>query len=353
MKNNPNEKWSRRSFLTTTSRVAGFVLLSPFSSFARGKTWDGPVYIERAFATMGTVVTISAYGEQRAHLLNAITKAFQAIQQVDNLMSVYKENSDVSRISSEAGKKELLVDPGVVDVLTQAERYHRLTGGVFDITIEPLMELWGFRNAERPREAIPSDAQIQAALDAVGFRHLHIDPQRHTVGLAHDHARLDLGGIAVGYSVEQAVQILKLEGVESAFINHSGDCYALGTPPDQDGWKIAIPNPLNEREMVWTGSLRDKAVSTSGNYEKIVILGGRQFGHIIDARTGRPTKIFASTTVIADSAIEADALSTGFYCLAEERRIDLIRKLHGPELIQITTMDNLPTVTRVTANSIH
>jgi thiamine biosynthesis lipoprotein len=335
MKNN-SPSYSRREFLKRTSQAAsGFVLLSSVPSFLRSGTLTGvPLFIERAFFTMGTTVTISAYGESRNHINHAVTKAFQAIRRCDNLMSLYKPESDLCRLNRSGGRETVCIDESVVEILHQAKHFHDLSDGAFDVTIEPLMRLWGFRNEKELPVRTPSDKEILAAMDAVGFENIFFEKENR-MGLLHPDAQVDLGGIAVGYSVDAAANVLRREGIESAFINHSGDAYALGAPPECEGWEIGIPNPLNTYELVSNFSVRDKAISTSGNYEKTVKIHGRPFGHILDPRTGKPGDVTLSTTLIADFAITADALSTGMFCLDEDHQAALVNRVRGVELIRI------------------
>ncbi len=318
--------YSRRRFLGQTLKsAAGLVFLSnpPLKS--------GQSYLERSFFTMGTVVTISAYGESRRHVSHAIDKAIQEIQRVDRLMSLYKADSQLARVNSEAGKRAVKVDGDLIDVVQVAKRFHGLTGGSFDITVEPLMRLWGFRHEPPTLSTPPSDSEIRNTLDAVGFTHVFIDEKNQTLSLDHEASKIDLGGIAVGFSVDLAVKSLQSEGVESAFINHSGDAYALGSPEGDSGWRVAIPNPMNPGETVRSLTLSNTAISTSGNYEKFVLSGSRRYGHMLDVQRGIPSEHALSATVIAPTAIEADALSTGIFCMETSRCEELIHAARGTQ----------------------
>lgn len=332
----PSKSYSRREFLKKSAQTAsGFALLSSVPSLLRASAFrDSPVLIERAFYTMGTTVTIAAYGESRSHVNRAITCAFRTIQHCDNVMSLYKPESDLCRLNRSGGREPVRVDSSIIDLLRHAEHFYHLSSGAFDITIEPLMHLWGFRNERDERVSIPSDHSIEKVLKAVGIENVVVEDEHH-VGFRNPQTKIDLGGIAVGYSVDAAVEVLKQEGIESAFINHSGDAYALGAPPDSDGWEIGIPNPLNTRELVSRFTLRNKAVSTSGNYEKNIRIRGEIFGHILNPHTGRPGNAANSTTLIADSSLVADALSTGLFCLDDRRQVDPVNRIPGTELIRI------------------
>ncbi len=264
---------------------------------------------------MGTVVSIQAYGERVSQVNYAITRAQEEFQRLDNLLSLYKPDSLLSRVNRLAGKEEVRVPIEFIALIDSARLFHQQTQGAFDVTVEPLMRLWGFRSEEHSLHRLPSDREIASRLEAVGFHRIAMNRNAQTVGLTHERACLDFGGIAVGYSVDRAVNILRAEGIESAFINHSGDAYALGAPLDAEGWEVAIPNPLNTRETAERLMLRDKAISTSGGYEKFVTAGGDRHGHVLNPATGKSADSLLSATVVADSSLDADALSTGFFCL--------------------------------------
>jgi thiamine biosynthesis lipoprotein len=213
-------------------------------------------------------------------------------------------------VNAAAGKSEVDVESFVVEVVNRAMHYSMQTNGVFDCTIEPLMKLWGFRGNTTMK--IPSNKEIYAAMDAVGFKNTSV--RKNSIGLLHRNSSIDLGGIAVGYTVDRMTAILKQEGIESALINHSGDIFAIGAPHGKNGWEISIPNPADRNETIETVRLSNQAISTSGSYEKFVEYEGERFGHIIDPSTGIPTRKYASISVIADTSLEADIFSTAWFC---------------------------------------
>ncbi|MFQ5798456.1 MAG: FAD:protein FMN transferase, partial [Bacteroidota bacterium] len=222
---------SRREFLNQSASLAfGVVLVSPFSPFllttsrlcrdrrelAEKSTLPRTsTLVQRATFTMGTIVQVSAFGENRAHCNHAIERMFAEFYRIDRLMSVFKADSQISHINRQAGTSGVRVDQRLVEILELANRLSSLTDGAFDVTIEPLMELWGFRSDNPPQTGLrtrPSDREIAETLQAVGHRNVIIDRSSSTVGLAHPRSRMDLGGIAVGYSLDRAAEILRAEG---------------------------------------------------------------------------------------------------------------------------------------------
>lgn len=290
--------------------------------------------VHRAQYVMGTVVTIATYGSSTAHAHHAITKAFDELRRLDQMISPYMNNSELSEVNRSAGKTSVRVSDDLIVLLQKARAYHTQTNGAFDVTIEPLMRLWGFRNEES--RSIPSDREIHNVLRAVGFQNIEIDSEGKTIALLNPLSSVDLGGIAVGYSVDRVVSILKEEGIESAFVNHSGDAFALGAPHETEGWPVEIPHPLQPEEPAARFILKDQAVSTSGNYEKYVEFEHKRFGHILDPFSGQPSNEVMSTSVVAPTALDADALSTGLFCMKRESQ-KKFAAAHPYKIVTITS----------------
>ncbi|KAB2878822.1 FAD:protein FMN transferase [bacterium] len=303
---------SRRNFLKQTACFvfSGTILNNiPYLS-----AQTRPALVERAFYTMGTIVKISAYGDSVRNIHQAITKAQEEFQRLDSVMSVYRSDSHVSFINKAAGRNEVPVDRSVIDILRSAKIFYEKTGGSFNICIEPMMRLWGFRNESKTISRMPSDRELYRAIETISINHLVINDRGNTAGLSNEGSAIDLGGIAVGYSVDRAAKILQSEGIENFLINHSGDIYASGTPPESSGWVISIPDPQKPSDLIKTVSIRDRAVSTSGNYESFVAHLDKKFGHILDPQTGYPCDRLLSLTTVCSTAMEADAYSTGYFC---------------------------------------
>ncbi|NUM79619.1 FAD:protein FMN transferase [bacterium] len=306
-------KTSRRRFVQhAAGLIFGGTIVHNFTT-RLGAVSLNQVLVQRAFYSMGTVVTISAYGPSSEMLHHAISKAYADLQQMDERLSLFKSESDVSAINRTAGKNLVIVDSTVLDILEKAKEFHNKTNGAFNICIEPLMRVWGFRGETRKLKHIPEDKEIDRALNASSIAYLTLDKAANRVGLENKFSAIDLGGIAVGYAVDRMVSILRSEGVENALINHSGDIFAMGAPPDQQGWIISLPNPNDSSEIMASFLVKDQAVSTSGNYESFVEFEDERFGHILNSKTGKPSDGLLSYTVMASSAIDADAYSTGFF----------------------------------------
>lgn len=311
-----NEGNARRVFLGRAAQAGlGFMLIQSAPAWAIGRIRHKRAYRERSFFTMGSIATVCAYGESTAHLDDAINKVIVEFTRLNAMMSVFNPASDISRLNGAAGRGPVKVSAEVSEILELSGRFHAQTAGLFDVTVEPLMHLWGFRG--RTRQAVPTDREIAAVLDGVGMHHLTIHRAKREASLGHQGSSVDLGGIGVGYAVDRAVRILRSSGVESAFINHAGDAYALGVPDEQDGWIAAIPHPHEPGEIFREVKLVDRAISTSANAEKFTTIDKLQYGHIMNVRSGRPDMVAASLTVVAPTAILADAVSTAAFCRPE------------------------------------
>ncbi|MBM4169214.1 MAG: FAD:protein FMN transferase [Ignavibacteria bacterium] len=332
---------TRRHFLKTLTRAStGLLVVSTLPGSARSTAFPKAVSVERSFYTMGSIMTISAFGEERSHVNYALTNVYGEFQRLDRMMSLFRPDSELSAVNRSAGESAVTVSRELMEVVLQARYYHRLSDGDFDITIEPLMQLWGFRSDALAEIPTPTNHEIRRISDAVGFHHVELDERQGSIGLRNPDSRLDLGGIGVGYAIDRAVSILRREGIRSAFINHSGDAYALGAPPGESGWEVAIPDPGNPSAFLRELNISDRAISTSGSYEKNVIVGGRKCGHIMEPLRGTPADRLLSSTVLAPTALAADVLATSAFCLGTTATSQLLARQAETEFLLVEQAGN-------------
>lgn len=267
----------------------------------------------RAMATTFEIILI---GDDREFLAAAGQEALDEVERLEEQLSVYIPTSEVSWINVRAAWEPVRVEPRLFDLLQRALLFCAETQGAFDITAGPLVKAWGFY---RQQGVVPSAETIAQTLEYVGMRHVMLDEENCTVRFDRAGVEINLGSIGKGYAVDRAAVVLRNLGVETALI-HGGysTIYALGAPPDTDGWVIGIRHPLDEEQHVSTVTLRDQALSTSGSYEQFFEVDGKRYSHILDPRTGYPAQGMLSSTVITASATESDALSTAFFVLGEE-----------------------------------
>jgi thiamine biosynthesis lipoprotein len=277
---------------------------------------------------MGTVVEIAVATADKQIADRAMAYGFQALQQVDQCMSIYQPTSELSRINRRAAHTWVHTDPDILTVTAEALHMSRLSDGAIDITILPLMRLWGFvQQAGR----VPTAAELQATLPLVSYRHVHLDRSRGAVHFARTGVELDLGGIAKGFAVDQAVAALVAHGANHALVNAGGDLFALGTATPENSWVVDIQHPHRADRSLATIRVHNRSVATSGNYEKYFEQHGKRYCHLIDPRTGYPVEAVASVTVLADTAMQADAISTAAFALGPDQGFALIERLPNVE----------------------
>ena len=255
---------------------------------------------------MGTAVECQAFHEAPEQARRAGDAAFAAVRQVDRDMSVYRPHSDIGRLNRASGR-DVAVGRHTAAVLQASLETGRDSGGALDVTITPLLKQWGFYGA---REEAPGSRQLEAALALVDYRRVHVDDAHGTVRLGRRGMQLDVGGIAKGFAVDLALAALRAQGVQSGMVNAGGDLGLLGRHPDGDPWVVGVQHPLSPARLLMTLSLDRGAVATSGNYLRYRVYSGRRYGHLLHPRHGYPADTALSMTVVATTAMRADALAT-------------------------------------------
>lgn len=294
---------------------------------------------KKAALSMGTVFEASIYVADEYKADKAFNDVFKEINRLDYLMSNYKEESELSKVNKKAASEPTNCDNELAYIIEQSLRYSDITDGAFDITVGPLMKKWGFF---KEQGRIPGKEELESVLESVSYKNIIIEEKIKkslfrdpgvvkTVSFRNPGTQIDLGGIGKGYAVDMAIRVLKGNGINSALINFAGNIYAFGTPPGKDSWVIGLQHPRKSEGLLGSFEIKDKAVSTSGDYEKFFTIDGERYSHIIDPRTGYPVKGIVSVTIVTDNATRADALSTGIFVLGLEKGMDLIEKLADVE----------------------
>lgn len=271
------------------------------------------VRYEASHNAMATDYTIVAYGNDRDYLAEVINQAFEQIDRLDEQMSNYKAESELSRINREAYRHAVLIEPGLFHLIQDSVRYSQETDGAFDITVGPLMKAWGFFRGQGRQ---PSRRELADVLKHVGYQHVKLDPTSRTLQFDAEGIELDLGGIAKGYAVDQAVEILRENHVSSALVSSgTSSIYALGAPPGERGWKVTLRDPYEANKVGDVLFLRNFSMSTSANYERFFRIDGRTYGHIMNPHTGMPVQGTLTTAVLAPSTCQSDALTKPAFIL--------------------------------------
>lgn len=289
---------------------------------------------------MGTFLHFKVAGpaDRADEARQAIEQAKKAVEAFVETVSSWDPRSDTGRINANAGKEPVRIDPRLMQLLLHARGVSEMSGGAFDITFSPLGRLW-LLQAEKP--IIPTDHLIDQTRDLVNYRDLIIDPQAGTALLRRPGMRIDLGAIAKGAAIDVAARSLKDSGFDNALIEAGGDFYAMGAKP-AGPWILGIRNPRGrQHEILGKVPLRDRAIATSGDYEKMVVVDGKRHHHILDPRTGRPADTCISVTVVAPDAETADALSTALFVMGPKDGMALCERLSDVEALFVDTDFNI------------
>ena len=261
---------------------------------------------------MDTYMTVTAYGDNAQ---KGVTDAIAEIQRLDNLLSIGKEDSEISKLNK-SGSAALSDDTAVM--VTKALDLYKNTGGAFDITVLPLMELWGFTTQDY---YVPTEDEIQSTLQRVGADKLTWDESTKTLTLG-DKQEIDLGGIAKGFTSSRIMEIFKKDGVTCGMVSLGGNVHLLGTKQDGSAWRVGIQDPDNTDDMLGILEASDCAIITSGAYERNFEKDGVTYHHIIDPATGKPSNSgLTSVTIVSKDGTLADGLSTSLFVMGKDKAI--------------------------------
>jgi thiamine biosynthesis lipoprotein len=270
---------------------------------------------------MGTLMTITLYAPEAAGARAAAEAAFRRIDALEDIMSDYEADSELMRLCDQPYGRPVPVSAELFYVLERGVEMSELSGGAFDVTVGPYVRLWRF---SRKRKALPTAAELGAARAAVGWQKLRLDARARTVTLLVPNMRLDLGSIGKGYAADQAMQVLKSRGIDRALVAASGDIAIGDAPPGQRGWKIGIAALDGGTNQVRrTVLLHNAGISTSGDTEQFVEIGGVRYSHIVNPATGLGLTNRIQATIIGPDATTTDTLDTTLSVLGVERGLAL------------------------------
>ena len=278
-------------------------------------------WMERTEAIMGTRCYVELWADDPVKGNDAIEAVMAELRRIDNLMSHYKPESQLSQINQYANERPVQVDKELFDLIKLSTHYSEITEGAFDITYASVGYLYDY-----PRHIHPTEEQIREKLPAVNWHNMLLDEAHHTVRFEHPGMRIDLGGIGKGYAVDRGIDVLKARGIDRALVTAGGDSRIIG---DRMGrpWLIAIRHPDNPKKVVTRIPLADSAVSTSGDYERYFDEGGVRYHHIIDPRTGHSASKVRSATILAPTATQTDGMSKTAFVLGAEKALEIINRM--------------------------
>ena len=281
---------------------------APGLDAAKAKT----MRVEKSFQAMGTTYTIAAYGDDPQNLEAILDAAFEEVRRIDEMISNYKPSSELSQVNRLPAGASQRVSPEFFSLLEKCRRYNRESEGTFDLTVGPLMRVWGFY---RGKGKLPTKREIRESLDKVGFENIVLDPDRRSVSFRKPGVELDPGGVGKGYAVDRLAAKIRAFKVDAALISAStSSIYAIGAPPGEPrGWKVSIRDPKDPETIAETVYLKDESMSTSGSYEKFFKVDGVIYSHIMDPRTGMPARGTLSVSIIAPSALDSEVWAKPYF----------------------------------------
>ncbi len=307
-----------------------FLLVSPFLFSQSSTQW-----IDQRFNVMGTEARVRLWHQDPKIGKQALTEVILEMHRIDSEMSPFKPTSLLSKVNRLAATQEVVISKELFDVIRQSFEISKLTQGAFDISFSSVGYLYDYRNKLKP-----DAAQIQSKLPLINYQQIKLNPEKLTIRFLHAGMRIDLGGIAKGLAVDNAIAILKKHGVKEALVTAGGDTFALG---DNAGklWQVGIKHPRAESKIVTLLPVENEAVSTSGDYERYFIDGTKRVHHIINPKTGSSAEEVQSVTIIAKTSTFADALSTSVFVLGVKQGLQLVESLQNVSVIIVDNKGQL------------
>lgn len=279
---------------------------------------------------MGTEITVYLWHDDPAQAELAALEVLAEMRRIDQWLSPWISSSELARVNAQAGQQPVSISPELLALLQQSLHYSALTGGAFDISFASVGYRYDYRAGQQP-----DSAAIAELLPAVNYRLIELDAAAGTVHFGDPRVRLDLGGIAKGYAVDRAIDLLRARGVAQAQVSAGGDSRLLG---DKRGrpWIVGVRNPRDEKSLALKLPLTDTSLSTSGDYERYFLdANGERIHHILNPGTGRPVTGIMSVTVMGPLGQDTDPLSTSLFVLGVDKGLALIESLPGFEAILI------------------
>ena len=275
-------------------------------------------WLAREEAIMGTRIAVEVWHDDPAEATRAIDAVIAEMHRIDELMSTYKPESQLSRVNRDAPAGPVRVDAELARLVARALQFSEMSGGAFDVTYASVGYMYDYRAGVHP-----TDAQIAAALPAINWRHVVVDQAASTIRFLRPGVRIDLGGIAKGHAVDASIALLAARGIRQATVTAGGDSRILG---DRRGrpWVVGIRHPDDRERIIARIPLEDAAISTSGDYERFFDEGGVRYHHIIDPKTGKSPRGVRSVTIIAPESTLAEGLTKSVFILGPERGLPIV-----------------------------
>ena len=287
---------------------------------------------QRSFIKMGSAFDLTLVANNQMEADQLFEQAVAEIDRIERLISSWDQASETSEVNQMAGKEAVKVTKELYDLVFRSKAIAQLTNGAFDPTYASVDKIWTFdgRDIEQPKTEI-----ISVSVAKIGFDKIVLDPLESSLYLPLQGMKIGFGAIGKGYAADRVKSLLQEQGVAAGIVNASGDMSAWGIKPNGEPWQVGLINPKNKDKVFAWFPVKNKAVVTSGDYEKFILINGKRYGHIINPKTGFPSQGVISCTVFAPKAELADALSTALFVMGVETGIDFINQLNQVEAIMI------------------
>jgi thiamine biosynthesis lipoprotein len=302
--------------------VAASVAVSPASQ---------SIVSKRTQMHMGTLVTVTAVASDKSMGDRAMQAAFDEIKRLEQLLSTWRPDSELSHVNAAAGRQPVQVSRETLELVVRSLEMAQLTHGGFNIALGPAIDAWSVTDRQR----IPDDEELQRLKPLVDWTSIQLNKEARTIYLPREGMRIDVGGVGKGYAADRAVEEMKRAGARGGVVALSGDIKTFGVLPDRNGFPVGIRHPREEGALIGIIDLQDEAISTAGDYERFFEREGIRYHHILDPHTLQPARGSQSVTVIAKEGTMADGLDTGIFVLGPEQGMALVERLPGVEAIII------------------
>jgi len=299
-------------------------------SFGQSRQTD--VTVKRTLKLMGTrfQITVVAPNEEIGYI--NIDEAVSEIERVEKLISSWDKDSETTLINKNAGIKPVKVSRELLNLIERSIKISEITDGAFDITYASMDNIWKF---DGTMDKVPTEAEIKNSVSKVGFKKIQLDVENQTVYLPESGMKIGFGAIGKGYAADRAKELLVSKDVKGGIINASGDLTTWGTKVTGEKWLVGIANPLSKDKVFSWLPIIESSVATSGNYEKYIELDGKKYSHIIDPRTGYPTRGINSVSIFAKQAELCDALATAVFTMGRDVGLHMINQIDGVEAVVV------------------
>lgn len=295
-------------------------------------TVNDTIPASKEFFAMDTYMEVDAYGDNGE---KAVAKAEKEVNKLDSILSTGKSTSEISKLNK---NKKQVVSADTMSLIKESVKISKETNSAFNPTIYPLMELWGFTTKNY---YVPKDNEIKPLLNHMDIDNIKIDESKNEVSFKDSNMKIDLGAIAKGYTSSKIIDIFKENNIKSGMVTLGGNVQVLGKKPDGSLWKVGIQNPISESEYLGVLQTSDKAVITSGGYERNFTKNGKIYHHILEPSNGYPANNgLTSVTIISSDGTLADALSTSLFVMGKDKAIDFYKKSNYNFDFILYTSDN-------------